>query len=674
MKKTSRINNFGAFLDSYYDISLVLPIDVEITTVLLSYDKNVFNLEIVDVNFCDNKKIIKLKSKVKIDISKDYYVKINEDLSFYLSVGKITLTEEFDSENYFDEWLGFKYNKDFVTFRLWAPVSKEVVVVIDEHLNYPLEKKEKGVFEIKIPNEKEWIDKKSYYYLIRNNLEFESTIDPYGYSISSSLDRCYVFDFGKTSKLKYSFSQNIKDPIIYELSVRDFTIGLPIKNKGEFLGILEASEIPNHGIDYLKNLGISYVQLMPVFAFGGVDYLSKESKNANFAYNWGYNPILYNALCGWFVSEPDNPYCQINEFKKVVDAFHKAKIGVNLDVVYNHVYETANYSLNKIVPGYPYRFFKDGTISNGSWCGNDIATERRMNRKFIIDSLKYFQDTFKIDGFRFDLMGLIDIDTIKLAKVELEKVNPNVILYGEGWAMNTAYPHEKLSTMFNYESVDGVGFFNDEFRNTLKGKDDQGGILLGRFSKNIIENLLKGTNYFEQSINYVECHDNRTFYDQQRLFNLSDEKIKENAKIIFTLVLFSKGISFIHSGQEVLRTKMGIDNSYNSSDYINKFPWHLTFVHSDLVDFVRKLIKIKKELQFSNYELMNVEVKNGFIKVAFSDKNNILKLYINTSDNILTVPLDSEDVLLGNEVVKNNTIIFRKNVVITKEKKQSKID
>ena len=628
MMKTNQNNEIGAFLESYYNIKLVISSNFDFSSALLvsNFETVLLEKEVVKTKY--DKLIIYLKSPLKIDPSIDYTIKINNELFIPLSVGFITITEEFDKENYFGGWLGFEYTKESVIFRLWAPVSKEVILVINDEYKYPLKKIDKCVFEIEISNDDEWLDGSSYYYLVRNNQEFVKTLDPYGISVNSNFDKCFIFDFEKTIKLNYSYLKKEIDPIIYEINVRDFTISLPVKHKGEFLGIIEASKIENHGIDYLQKLGISHVQLMPIFAFGGVNYLSKSHQNSNFAYNWGYNPILYNALCGWYVSEPNNPYSQINEFKMLVDEIHKAKMGINIDVVFNHVYLTKNYCLNKIVPGYPYRYFKNNSndfeISNGSWCGNDIATERLMNRKFIIDSLKYFQSSFKIDGFRFDLMGLIDIETMKLVKQELSKENPNVMLYGEGWAMNTAYSQEKLSTMFNFNKLDGISFFNDEFRNTIKGKNNQGGIFLGNYNKQQLEYLFKGTNYFNQSLNYVECHDNLTFYDQQKLFGLSDESIKENAKIALAFILFSKGVPFIHSGQEALRSKMGIDNSYNSSDFVNKFPWHLTFVHGDLVEYSKRLIKVYKEYHLSKYDLLNLEIKNNLIITKFCDKNYVL--------------------------------------------------
>lgn len=655
-------SNLGAYLDSYFEIRLVIPFNTKYSNIYLQDNDTFVLLEVKEKKNFEDRVVLILISTIKIKPFYDYYVKVNEDLVLKLLVGRITLTYDFDIETFYEGCLGIKYYSDKVIFRLWAPVSKEVILVIDDDKKFNLNRINESVYETSISNENEWLDKKSYYYLIRNDLEFIKVLDPYAYAVNSSLDRCFIFDPNKTFNIKNSYINNsLSNIIIYEINIRDFTISLPIKHSGEFLGIINASKLANHGINYLKNLGITHVQLMPVFAFGGVgDYLFKDSKNSKFSYNWGYNPVLYNSLCGWYASNPNDPYCVVNEFKMLVDALHKENIGVNLDVVYNHVYDTYNYSLNKIVPNYPYRFFNDSSLSNGSWCGNDIATERKMNQKFIIDSLKYFQKNFKIDGFRFDLMGLIDKKTLILAKEELKKVNQSVLLYGEGWQMNTAYPSSMLATMNNYLSLNEIGFFNDEFRNFLRNND----LNLNLINIDILKKLFNGTIYFEQSVNYVECHDNKTFYDQQKILGLSDNRIKENAKFCFVFILFSKGISFIHSGQEVLRSKTGIDNSYNQSDSINKFPWHLTLVHIDLIEYVKSLIKIKKDINFDKYDLFKIELDNEVYKVIFKNNNSFFNLYLNFTDLIKTIKIDNESILFGNEI--NGIVKLNRNVLITK--------
>lgn len=669
-------NPHGAYLDSFHIIKLKVQSDFDLRSASLLFEED-YTLENINTNYYHDYKIITLRSEVKIDPQSDYYVLLNDEIKFHLNIGTITLTKEFEEDYFFNDWLGFKYTKNSVTFRLFAPVSKEVVLVINENKTFIMKPLEKGVYEVKVNNKNEWLDSSSYYYEIRNDEEMFDVIDPYGMAINSEFTRCFIFDKKKTYELKHGFvsllNDNKENSIIYEMNVRDFTISLPLLHKGEFLGIVESSKIEGQGINYLKDLGITHVQLGPVFAFGGVKYTAKCPYQKDFKYNWGYNPILYNALCGWFASNPNNPYSVINEFKMMIDTFHKNNIGVIMDVVYNHVYLKEEYAFGKIVPYYPYRFHGNCEYSNGSWCGNDIASERLMNRKFILDSLKYFQDEFKIDGFRFDLMGLIDVDTILDAEHLLTLTNKATLLYGEGWQMPTAYSSDLLAHMFNSALVPNVGFFNDYFRNTLKGKKEhnkQGILIKGDHHKDTIESLFNGNKLFynqNQSINYVECHDNATFFDEQIKLGINSNDVKENAKIALIFVLFSKGTSFIHSGQEILRSKQGIDNSYNSSDVINKFPWHLTIINNDLYQDVKKLIEIKKELDFAKYNFVKVQTKDKCLKIIFENANKRFNIYLNLKHNNVFLNLANEEILFGNNNQNSNKVVLNKGFILTKE-------
>lgn len=663
---------FGAYLDSFYIIKLKLSKDINVSEVAIDLEEAV--LDIVDKTYFDNYQLVTVKSNMLIESYIDYEIKVNNLFTYHLNVGAITLNNEFEEKYYFNDWLGFKYTKTSVTFRLYAPVSKEVVLVINENKTFLLKYLDSGVYEVKLQNKNEWLDGASYYYEIRNDEEMFDVIDPYGMAVNDKFTRCFIFDKRKTYELKHDFvnllNNNKENSIIYEMSVRDFTISLPLEHRGEFLGIVESSSIEHHGINYLKDLGITHVQLGPVFAFGGVDYSLKNPYDKGFKYNWGYNPVLYNALCGWFASNPNNPYSVINEFKMMVDTFHENGIGVIMDVVYNHVYLKEEYAFGKIVPCYPYRYFENGDFSNGSWCGNDIASERLMMRKFILDSLKYYQTEFKIDGFRFDLMGLIDIDTILQCNEMLSSKNKACLLYGEGWQMPTAFDSNNLAHMFNSSKVENISFFNDYFRNTLKGKKDHGkyGIIIkGDHNKEVIESLfnpVKMFNSINQSINYVECHDNATFFDEQIKLCVNSCDVKENAKIALVFVLFSKGISFIHSGQEILRSKQGIDNSYNSPDVINKFPWHLAIINKDLYEDTKELIRIKKEVDFASYKFVKVQTKDKCLKVIFENNTDKFNIYLNLKNNLCKLNIGSEKVLFGSS--NKEEVTLRKGVVITK--------
>lgn len=665
----------GAYLDSFYTIKLKLPRELKVVSIVIELNNDIV-LKNLNTSYFDKYQLITLKSTELLAPEHDYFILINNNLRYHLNVGAITLTKEFEEKYFFSDWLGFKYTKTNVTFRLYAPVSKEVVLVINENKTYLLNYLENGVYEIKISNKNEWLDGATYYYEIRNDENMFDVIDPYGTAVNDKFTRCFVFDHKKTYQLQHDFvklvNDNKENSIIYEMSVRDFTISLPLEHKGEFLGIVESSSIESQGINYIKDLGITHVQLGPVFAFGGVDYLLKNPYEKGFKYNWGYNPILYNALCGWFSSKPNNPYTVINEFKMMIDTFHANNIGVIMDVVYNHVYLKEEYAFSKIVPCYPFRYHLNGECSNGSWCGNDIASERLMNRKFILDSLKYYQNEFKIDGFRFDLMGLIDIDTINEASAILNSKNKSTLLYGEGWQMPTAYDGRLLAHMFNNNDLPDISFFNDYFRNTLKGKKEHGKIGIiqkGEHNKEVVESLINGNKMFfsqKQSINYVECHDNATFFDEQIKLGVNSFDAKENAKLALLFVLFSKGISFIHSGQEILRSKQGVDNSYNSPDIINKFPWHLTIINKDLYDDVKELINIKKEVDFASFSFVKVQVKDKCLKVIFSNNANKLNIYLNFKYNNAKLNLGNETILFGKNIPNNSTFTFNKGFIITR--------
>lgn len=654
------------YLDDFNIIRFVSDKTFKINSISLYYEYEEYPLVLDNVIDASLNKIYFFKTTTKIDPRLDYKILLNGSL-YRIFVGDITLKESFDEEYYFNDWLGYKFNKNSVTFRLWAPVSKEVLIVINkkEHQMHYIHH---GVYEINIPNSKNELDGGAYHYLIRNDEKYVEVLDPYALSVDGMLKECFIINLDKTYKYKTTFVDNTlsnkENSIIYEASVRDFTSSLPINNKGLFLGIVESSTLDDHGINYLNKIGITHIQLGPVFCFGGVNNLIKSSYDPKFLYNWGYNPILYNALSGWFVSNPNNPYCSINEFKMMIECFHKNNIGVIMDVVYNHVYKMEEYALHVIVPKYPYRYFSSDTISNGSWCGNDIATERRMNRKFIIDSLLYYQNEFKIDGFRFDLMGLIDIETLNDASTLLLKNNPNTLLYGEGWQMNTAYDSSKLAHMFNSDKLSDYSFFNDYFRNTIKGKASEYKASIFQkadHNKELFESLFSGKHLFSnstKSINYVECHDNLTMYDEQIKLGINKQDAIENAKMALVFVLFSKGISFIHSGEEILRTKYGIDNSYNKSDVVNKFPWHHLIIYEDVLDYFIKLVNIKKRINFGEYKYVKTLSKDKVMKVIFENsKNEKLNLYINLKNTLVTLDLSKEELIFGTNSLKRSVSI-----------------
>lgn len=598
---------FGAYLEDYHLVKLIIPTEVtfdEKDLKILGHQK-VITLRVFQKEYFGNECHLSCNLIDNLILHNDYYVFINSELTYHLSLGKITRTSRFDDENYYDGPLGVEYHQEYCVFRIWTPVAKEIFLILN-HQKYIMNYLEKGCWHLQVDGN---YDGAPYYYQVRINETFEDVLDPYMISCNANAKYGYVVDLSQTYQMKNtfyhgSFDNPYQHSIIYEANVRDLTSN--VKGTGQFtyLGIVENTDI----LTYLKDLGITHLQLMPVFTFGGVDEKIKIPQDLKFKYNWGYNPIAYNVPSGWYASNPDNPYARINELKILIDTIHQKGLAVNLDVVFNHVYQHETFSWGRLVPGYVYRTDAQGFLMNSSFCGNDIATEHRMIRKFILDSLNFWQTFYRIDGFRFDLMGLIDLTTIKSAQKILTKHNPSTMLYGEGWVMETNLGNNNTGSLINAKLLAPVAFFNDYFRNTMRGSfyDSFGfitgkalsGLLLNKvLNEGCLANFTLATHH--QSINYIECHDNRTLLDQLRTYKTFNHE-EERALAIFglSLVVLSQGIPFIHAGQELMKTKQGIDNSYNLGDDINHMPWENRFSEDDLSLILKELIKLRQQLPY----------------------------------------------------------------------------
>lgn len=386
--------------------------------------------------------------------------------------------------------------------------------------------------------------------------------------------------------------------VIYEISVRDFSMDKHAKfaSKGKFLAFCEENVKNSYGdeigLNYIKNLGVTHVQLMPIF-----DFDSDGSE-----YNWGYNPRFYNA--------PSNNYSLNNailELREMISYAHEKGLGVIADVVYNHVFSAEKSSFEKQVPGYFFR--GDGEFSNGSGCGNEFASERLMARKFILDSLEFLTKEYHIDGFRFDLMGLLDVKTMRKIERNLRKINPNILLYGEGWTGGASpLPERFRAVQRNAKKLPEIAFFNDSFRDAVKGnvfnKKDCGFVngkpdfahfspiyaaISGKFSDDF------WTKNSAQTINYVECHDNLTLFDKLRisLNNAGLERVLAAEKMCAALIFLSCGAAFFQAGQEFLRTKNFSENSYNLPDKINSIKWNLLRKNREIAEYYRGLIAFR---------------------------------------------------------------------------------
>ncbi len=531
--------------------------------------------------------------------------------------------------------LGAVYSKNKTVFKVWAPLAENVTVRLyrtctDEkpYRNLPMTKSKKGVWKKEAFGNLNGV---YYTYLVTNDGVEQETIDIYARSAGVNGAMGMVIDLPSCNpagweKQDYVKLEHYTDAVIYELHIRDFSID-PSGNfcyKGRFLafiewGLVNAAGDPV-GLDHLKELGVTHVHLMPAFDYATVD----ESNLRKPQFNWGYDPQNYNVPEGSYSTNPYDGKTRIAEFKRMVYALHKAGIGIIMDVVYNHTYATADSCFTKTFPKYYYRQWdnNENLYSNGSGCGNEIATERTMVRKYIIDSLVYWATEYKIDGFRFDLMGLYDKDTINEAYEKLHEINPNVILYGEGWTGgDTPLPWESRCMKLNARNTPNVAFFSDDFRDTVKGNNFENKergyvngasandeyvkeIMSGRIPHPQLPNLKKysWTDSPAQTVNYVEAHDNLTLWDKLYYTNPTDsiEKRIRMDKLAAAMVYLSQGIPFIQAGQEFLRSKpfpggMAFDhNSYKSPDAINSLKWDRKSEYKSVFEYYKGLIALRK--------------------------------------------------------------------------------
>jgi pullulanase len=461
-----------------------------------------------------------------------------------------------------------------------------------------------------------------YTFRINDGEWLDETPDIYARCVGINGLRGVIFSPAKTNPEGWENDQSPKlksftNAVIYETHVRDFSISESsgIQHKGKFLGFTEeGTQSPQGlptGLSHLKELGITHVHLLPVNDFFTVDEEKPLEK-----YNWGYDPLHYNSLEGSYATNSYDGTTRIKEFKKLVQALHAAGIGVVLDVVYNHTYFAKESVFNQTVPGYFYRQKPDGSFANASGCGNELATERTMVRKYIINSLKYWAEEFHIDGFRFDLMGIYDLETMKIIREEL----PGLLLYGEGWAADQSpMPEEHRAVKANLSKLPGIAAFNDDFRDALKGnhssKKTKGfvsgldlreeavkfGVVAALHHPQIVYDYVEtskqpwGTQP-EQCVNYASCHDNYTLWDKLKSSSpkSSDEEMRKMVKLAGALVLTSQGIPFLHSGMEFCRTKGGNPNSFKSPDTVNQIDWSRKKEYYDVFEYYRNLIQLRK--------------------------------------------------------------------------------
>ena len=624
---------------------------------------------------------------------------------------------DFDNLYKYDGRLGACYSKEKTVFKIWAPLADSVEIIFFGKDAYSYTKgyerivkmdyKENGVWEKEI---KEDLNGEYYNYIVRrDNIQYE-VVDPYAKAVGVNGIRGMVIDLEKTNPLGWENHyipkfKNHLDSIIYEAHIRDFTIdeNLDIESsiKGKFKGFYKETQYIKDGIstgiNHLKELGINVIHLLPAFDYKTVNEMYYNSEE----YNWGYDPLNYNVPEGSYSTNPYEGGIRIREFKELIMNLHKLGFKVVMDVVFNHTADTENSNFNKIVPKYYYRQNEDDSFSNGSGCGNELASERAMVRKFIVDSVKYWVEEYKIDGFRFDLMGLHDIETMKEIRLALDE---DILIYGEGWKGGISpFDNSKLALKENINAFNGlqIAAFSDDIRDAIKGnvfEKKKGGFINGGngFEESIKFGIVASTKHNDidynkimysktpwanepyQTITYVSAHDNYTLWDKISLvepISTKEERIKMN-KLAATIILTSQGIPFIHSGDEILRSKKDIDgtlveNSYKSSDYVNKFNWSRKEKYIDIFNYYKKLISLRKnhklfrmdtskdinenirflktDINFNEgnivgYIVDGYKVKDSFKKIAVIFNANKHDVKISLDHNKFRVILDDEDI------------------------------
>ncbi len=514
------------------------------------------------------------------------------------------------------------YTPEKTSFELWAPTAESAVVRLyngDELAEVvAMQRGDKGLWSAEVEG-----DKKGMYYAFQVSVDgniLKETAGIFARALDVNGNRGAIIDMRDTDPKGWSEDKRpAVDPteiVIYEMHYRDMTAheSAGSSNPGKYIAMAEHGTRSHEGlatgIDHLREMGVTHIHLLPTADFGSID----ESRPTN-QYNWGYEPKNYNAPEGTYSTNPADPEARIRELKTLVKAMHDAGLCVVLDVVYNHTTSTVNCGFELTVPGYFYRMREDGSFADGSGCGNETASEKPMMRKYMVESLEYWVKEYHIDGFRFDLMAIHDIETMNLIRERLEALNPDILLYGEGWAASAPlYDESKLAFKRYTYQMPGIAAFSDDIRNALRGTLDlsQGGFIHGvEGNKEALKFGIVGgvehpeVNHSEaawcaeprQHISYVTCHDDHNLRD--RLEHLSPDASEEErlkmAKLAHFGVFTSQGVPFIFCGEEMYRSKRGEKNTYNMPDEYNAIDWALKSQYGDMVEYCKGLIAMRKE-------------------------------------------------------------------------------
>jgi len=629
-------------------------------------------------------------------------------------------TAEFEEKyTYTGNDLGATWSEKETNFRAWAPLAEKMILnlyksgtpgVSDLVEQIKMEPDVNGTW---VATKEGNLDKVYYTYTVTIDGKEAEACDPYARTTGVNGKRAMVMDLsavnpeGWEQDVDPNAHLQMTDAVIYELHVRDLSSheSAGISHVGKFLGIVEAgtktpSGIPT-GLDHMKELGITHLHLLPIYDYNSVD----EAKAAGFdkeceekrahgkkaglvtdvdsmaQFNWGYDPVNYNVPEGSYATDPFHGEVRVKEMKQMVSELHKNGISVIMDVVYNHVADAEKFCFNVLVPKYFSRTKKDGSYSDGSACGNDTASERSMVKKYIVDSVCYWADEYHIDGFRFDLVGLLDTETINAIVENVHKKHPNVIFYGEGWSLDTALSKEgyDLAIQPNAYKTPKFAYFNDNLRDGLKGRvfyKDAGGYVMGVVEETIeeVKACMLGKPSWcptpSQTINYASCHDNYALMDKLTLFDpkaTREEKVRRN-NFAAAIYMLSQGVPFMHAGEELLRTKENekgelIENSYNSSDYVNTIRWNnleeeecqkTLAYYKGLIAFRKKYacLRLMTAEQVAKQVCLLEDMPAGVIGIAVHDEDAELRMFFNpnTKEECVSVPEGAWEIYVRGEI------------------------
>ena len=571
---------------------------VEFTSALESYSTSDFVIKSSDGNIAvseikeEGTASYLLVPETEMDVLRTYSL-IYSDTEYSINMPIIYSTTEFEEKyTYTGDDLGATYSKDSTTFRVWAPTASAMKVNLyesgDNSKSDLIE-----TLDMTADVNGTWVvtkdgDLNGTYYTFTATIDGSdvTACDPYARTTGVNGKRAMVIDLDSTDPEGWDedtnphAGENITDAVIYEVHIRDMSSDEDsgITNVGKYLSFTEKGTTTSSGIstgvDHIADLGVTHVHILPFYDFGSVDETGVGSN-----YNWGYDPVNYNVPEGSYSTDPYNGEVRVNEVKQLVMGLHESGLSVVMDVVYNHVYNAGEFCINKLVPGYFSRINSDGSYSNGSGCGNDTASERSMVRKYIVDSVCYWADEYHIDGFRFDLVGLLDVDTINEIVEEVHKTHPDVIFYGEGWTMSTNVTKDDiyLATQISSARTPEFAYFNDTIRDALKGSvfsTSETGYVSGSTGKEntIISSFMASMVWNKnpkQIINYASCHDNMTLFD--RITSSRDDASEEDRiamnNLAAAIYMTAEGVPFMMAGEEMLRSKVKSDGSFDSNSY-----------------------------------------------------------------------------------------------------------